>query len=211
MSMFITFEGIDFSGKTTQANLAVERLRSAGRPVLFVREPGGTALSERIRSILLEKHELSIDPVSELLLFNAARAQLVREVIRPALRAGTIVVCDRFYDSTTAYQGYGRSLPLDAVKAVNAFASGGTAPGLTLFVDVDPEEIRRRKAKDGHTPDRMERSGEEFYARVLGGYREIARAEPSRVVIVNGDGAIEETHAAVWAEIEQRLTARDNQ
>jgi dTMP kinase len=211
MRMFITFEGIDFSGKTTQAGLAVERLRSGGHQVLFVREPGGTGLSERIRSILLEKAHLAIDPVSELLLFNAARAQLVQEVIRPALSAGTIVVCDRFYDSTTAYQGYGRSLPLDAVKAVNAFASGGTAPDLTLFVDVDPEEIRRRKMKDGHTPDRMEQSGEEFYAKVVRGYREIARAEPSRVAVVSGDGTIEQTHGAIWAHIEQRLKTRDNQ
>jgi dTMP kinase len=211
MRMFITFEGIDFSGKTTQAGLAVERLRSGGHPVLFVREPGGTGLSERIRSILLEKHELSIDPVAELLLFNAARAQLVREIIRPALRAGTIVVCDRFYDSTTAYQGYGRTLPLDAVKAVNAFAAGSTVPDLTLFVDVDPEEIRRRRLKDGDAPDRMEQSGDDFYEKVVRGYREIARSEPSRVAVVNGDGAIERTHAAIWAHIEQRLTTGDNQ
>jgi dTMP kinase len=211
MPLFITFEGVDFSGKTTQANLAVDRLRAAGNTVLFVREPGGTGLSERIREILLEKTRLSIDPVAELLLFNAARAQLVREVIRPALAGGTVVVCDRFYDSTTAYQGYGRSLPLDSVKAVNAFASGGTVPDLTLFVDVDPAEIGRRKAANGHTPDRMEQSGEDFYAKVLHGYREIARAEPSRVVLVHGDGTIDQTHAAVWAEIERRLNAKDNQ
>jgi dTMP kinase len=210
-SMFITFEGIDFSGKTTQAGLAVERLRQSGKEVLFVREPGGTGLSERIRSILLEKTQLDIGPVSELLLFNAARAQLVREVILPSLRAGTIVVCDRFYDSTTAYQGYGRSLPLEAVKAVNAFASGGTAPDLTLFVDVGPEEIGRRKTSDGHSPDRMEEAGDDFYAKVVRGYKEIAREEPSRVVVVSGDGTIEQTQAAIWAHIEQRLTARENQ
>ena len=204
--MFITFEGIDFSGKTTQAGLAVERLRSTGREVLFVREPGGTALSERIRSILLEKTHLAIDPVAELLLFNAARAQLVREVIRPALDAGTTVVCDRFYDSTTAYQGYGRSLPLDAVKAVNAFAATGTLPDLTVFVDVNPGEIRRRKLQEGHSPDRMEDSGDDFFERVARGYREIARAEPSRVVVVSGDGTIDGTHAAIWEHIERRLT-----
>lgn len=205
--MFITFEGIDFSGKTTQATLAAGRLRSTGREVLLVREPGGTGLSERIRSILLDKAELSIDPVPELLLFNAARAQLVREVIRPALAAGTIVVCDRFYDSTTAYQGYGRDLPLGDVKAVNAFAAGGTVPDLTLFVDVDPAEILRRKARNGHSPDRMERSGDDFYAKVVRGYRDIARAEPARVVVVAGDGTIEATHGAVWAAIERKLTS----
>lgn len=205
--MFITFEGIDFSGKTTQATLAADRLRSTGREVLLVREPGGTGLSERIRSILLDKAELAIDPVPELLLFNAARAQLVREVIRPALAAGTIVVCDRFYDSTTAYQGYGRDLPLGDVKAVNAFAAGGTVPDLTLFVDVDPAEILRRKARNGHSPDRMERSGDDFYAKVVRGYRDIARAEPARVVVVAGDGTIEATHGAVWAAIERKLTS----
>jgi dTMP kinase len=211
MPLFITFEGVDFSGKTTQAALAVERLRADGREVLFVREPGGTDLSEMIRPILLEKNRIPIDPVAELLLFNAARAQLVREVIRPALTRGTLVVCDRFYDSTTAYQGYGRSLPLDAVKAVNAFASGGTVPDLTLFVDVGPLELGRRKARQGQTPDRMEESGDDFYAKVLIGYREIAGAEPSRVVIVSGDGTVEETHAAVWAKIEQRLNSKVTQ
>ena len=203
--MFITFEGIDFSGKTTQAGLAVERLTALGRSVKFIREPGGTELSERIRSILLEKSQIAIDPVSELLLFNAARAQLVRETILPALRAGVVVVCDRFYDSTTAYQGYGRDLPLPEVRAVNAFASGGTTPDLTLFVDVDPGEIRLRRMKAGGAPDRMERSGDSFFAKVAEGYRQIARDEPGRVVVIPGNGSVGETHAAVWAEIDRKL------
>ena len=210
--MFITFEGIDFSGKTTQAGLAVERLVSLGRRVKFVREPGGTELSERIRSVLLEKNHLSIDPVSELLLFSAARAQLVREVILPSLRDGMIVVCDRFYDSTTAYQGYGRDLPLDDVRTINRFTTAGTTPGLTLFVDVTPEQIRRRKLRDGQAPDRMERSGDAFYEKVAEGYRQIAREEPGRVVVIAGDGTVEETHEAVWREIGKKLTIiRDTQ
>jgi dTMP kinase len=208
--MFITFEGIDFSGKTTQATLAAERLVSAGRRVKFVREPGGTGLSERIRSILLEKNELEVDPVSELLLFSAARAQLVREVILPSLRDGMIVICDRFYDSTTAYQGYGRDLPIAEVTAINEFTTAGTTPDLTLFVDVGAEEILRRKRKAGHAPDRMERSGDAFYEKVLAGYRDIARKEPGRVAIITGDGSVEETHAAVWARIEEILTIRGN-
>ena len=204
--MFITFEGIDFSGKTTQAGLAVERLVSLGRRVKFVREPGGTELSERIRSVLLEKTRLAIDPVSEFLLFSAARAQLVREVILPSLQNGMIVVCDRFYDSTTAYQGYGRDLPLDGVKTINRFCTAGTTPDLTLFVDVGPEEIRQRKLRAGHAPDRMERSGDTFYEKVVHGYREIAREEPGRVVVIAGNGSVEETHEAIWREIEKKLT-----
>ncbi len=209
--MFITFEGIDFSGKSTQAVLVVNRLAAAGRSVRFVREPGGTELSERIRSILLDKGQIAVDPVSELLLFSAARAQLVREVIAPSLAAGMIVVCDRFYDSTTAYQGYGRDLPLGQVGTINAFSTSGTTPDLTLFVDVEPDEIRRRKLKAGGVPDRMERSGDAFYEKVIGGYRRIAAEEPGRVVVVAGSGPVEQTHAAIWAEIEKRLNIRGRQ
>lgn len=206
--MFITFEGIDFSGKSTQAGLAVERLISIGRSVRFVREPGGTELSERIRSILLDKGQLDIDPIAELLLFSAARAQLVREIIAPSLKAGMIVVCDRFYDSTTAYQGYGRDLPLPDVRAINDFSTSGTTPDLTLFVDVNPEEIRRRKLKSGDAPDRMERSGDAFYDKVVDGYRRIAAGEPDRVVVIAGSGPVEHTHAAIWGVIEKKLNSR---
>ncbi len=206
--MFITFEGIDFSGKSTQAGLAVDRLLSLGRSVRFVREPGGTELSVRIRSILLDKGQLAIEPVAELLLFSAARAQLVREVIAPSLAAGMIVVCDRFYDSTTAYQGYGRNLPLPQVRTINAFSTSGTTPDLTLFVDVGPEEIRRRRLTSGDAPDRMERSGDAFYDKVIDGYRRIALEEPERVVVIGGSGPVEQTHAAIWSAIEKKLNIR---
>ena len=161
--MFITFEGIDYSGKSTQAKLVADRLASAGRKVMLLREPGGTELSERIRALLLDRDAVPIDPLSELMLFSAARAQLVREVILPALREGTIVVCDRFYDSTTAYQGYGRNLPLDEIRTLNRLCTAGTTPDLTLFVDVDPDEIKQRKIRAGLKPDRMERSGDVFF------------------------------------------------
>lgn len=203
--MFITFEGIDFSGKSTQAQLAVERLRSAGHRVNFIREPGGTGLSERIRALLLDAKGIDIHPLGELLLFSAARAQLTAEVIIPALREGVIVVCDRFYDSTTAYQGYGRGLPLPDIRALHRFCTQGTTPDLTLFVDVDPSEIRARKEKAGHTPDRMESAGEEFFRRVVAGYHEIARQEPDRVVVVDGSGPVGDTGETVWTHIREKL------
>lgn len=205
--MFITFEGIDFSGKSTQAGLVADRLSSLGRKVILLREPGGTALSERIRSILLDRGNVPIDPLSELMLFSAARSQLVQEVILPALREGTIVVCDRFYDSTTAYQGYGRNLPLDEIRSLNRFSTAGTTPDLTLFVDVDPGEIRQRKIRAGHKPDRMESSGDHFFRMVAEGYRRIAREEPERVVVIGGMGSVEETHAEIWKHVEKHLPA----
>lgn len=204
-AMFITFEGIDFSGKSTQAKLATERLLHAGHRVKFVREPGGTDLSERIRDLLLSARDLRIHPLGELLLFSAARAQLTAEVIMPAILDGMIVVCDRFYDSTTAYQGYGRGLSLPDVKALHRFSTQGTTPDLTLFVDVDPAEIVARKRKAGHRPDRMESSGDDFFGRVVEGYRAIARTEPERVAVVDGNGTVERTHAAVWEHIEELL------
>jgi len=205
-SMFITFEGIDFSGKSTQAGLAASRLESLGRKVRLLREPGGTGLSERIRALLLDRDNVPIDPLSELMLFSAARAQLVQEVILPALREGTIVVCDRFYDSTTAYQGYGRNLPLDEIRSLNRFSTAGTTPDLTLFVDVEPAEIKQRKIRAGQTPDRMEQSGDVFFRKVAEGYRRIARDEPERVVVIGGMGTIEETHADIWKHVERILS-----
>ncbi len=167
--MFITFEGLDFSGKTTQATRFVERVKAdAQGSVLFLREPGGTRISERIREILLDREHLEMSPMAELLLFSASRSQLVQEVILPALGRGETVVCDRFYDSTTAYQGYGRGLDLQAIGRINAIASAGLVPDLTIFVDIPIEEIGRRKTAAGVPFDRMESGGGEFYrARAL--------------------------------------------
>ncbi|HLB00243.1 MAG TPA: dTMP kinase [Bacteroidota bacterium] len=204
--MFITFEGIDYSGKSTQAKLVADRLASAGRKVMLLREPGGTELSERIRALLLDRDAVPIDPLSELMLFSAARAQLVREVILPALREGTIVVCDRFYDSTTAYQGYGRNLPLDEIRTLNRLCTAGTTPDLTLFVDVDPDEIKQRKIRAGLKPDRMERSGDVFFRMVVDGYRRIARDEPDRLAVVPGHGPIAQIHEEIWKHVERKLS-----
>ncbi len=207
--MFITFEGLDFSGKTTQAERAVEKLRRLviveGMPHLvhFLREPGGTRISERIREILLDKTNLEMAELTELLLFSASRAQVVDQVIRPALQRGDTVVCDRYCDSTTAYQGYGRQVDLGMIQAVNAAATGGTMPDLTIIVDIPVEEISRRKDLAGIPFDRMESAGRAFYERVRLGYCALAAAEPGRVVTVDGTGSIEAIEQEVWKHIER--------
>jgi dTMP kinase len=197
--MFITFEGLDFSGKTTQAQRVVERLRKdASGNVVFLREPGGTKISERVREILLDKRNLEMSDMTELLLFAAGRAQVVREVIRPALEHGDIVICDRFLDSTTAYQGFGRGLDRQTVKAINHAAIGETMPDLTIFVDIPVSEIGVRKERAGLPFDRMESSGQEFYERVRAGYRSIALTEPDRVEVIDGMRGIDDVWNDVW-------------
>ncbi len=204
--MFITFEGIDCSGKTTQATLLVERLRELGKDVLFLREPGGTTISESIRTLLLDRRHPELTQRAELLLFSAARTQLVSQVIKPALASGRIVVCDRFVDSTTAYQGYGRGLDLGDVAAINRIALCGTTPDLTLFVDVSVEEVARRKSEAGLPADRMESAGTEFFARVRRGYQELATAESGRFVTIDGMQPIEQIRDAVWRAVQSKLS-----
>jgi len=204
--MFISFEGIDYSGKTTQAQLLLERLRENGRNVIFLREPGGTALSEKIRTILLDKSHTDISQKTELFLFSAARCQLVSEIIVKALKEGTTVVCDRFFDSTTAYQGYGRGLSLEEIKVVNRIATSGTAPDMTILVDIEVPEIRRRLEAAGLARDRMESAGDHFYDRVRNGYLSMARAEGKRFVIVDGMRPAEMIHEEIWNIVQQRFT-----
>jgi dTMP kinase len=202
--MFITFEGIDYSGKSTQAKLLVERLQQQGDDVMFLREPGGTAVSEKIRTILLDKKHLTMSQTAELLLFSAARSQLVQEIILPGLAERKIVVCDRFYDSTTAYQGYGRGLNLDHIRLINEFATSGLLPDVTFIVEIPVEEIARRRSLTGSSPDRMESSGENFYRKVFQGYRSIASAEPRRCVLLDGLHPVEQLHEKIWTIIQQR-------
>jgi dTMP kinase len=204
--MFLTFEGVDCSGKTTQAHILVDTLRAGGRgQVHFIREPGGTAISERLREILLDRNALELSELTELFLFSASRAQLVVEVIAPALARGEIVVCDRFSDSTTAYQGYGRGLDLDAIRRINGVATQGTEPDLTLVVDITVGEIEARKIAAGKLPDRMEASGREFYERVRAGYLSIARQHPERVVVIDGMRPVNEIALDVRRTVEQRF------
>jgi dTMP kinase len=211
---FITFEGTEGSGKTTQISLLAERLRSMGHTVRTLREPGGTPIGEEIRHTL--KHSPAnhaMTPEAELLLMNASRAQLVREVIRPALAAGEIVLCDRFYDSTTAYQGYGRQLDLPMVKRIIEVAVGETRPDLTLLFVV-PHQVSeaRRLARQPTLPlpfkrDRMEEADQSFFARVAQGYQAIAATEPQRVRQFDATGDVASIQAAIW-KLVQPLVAR---
>jgi dTMP kinase len=203
--MFISFEGLDGSGKTTQAALLVDRLRNQNYIVEFFREPGGTEISERIREILLDKKNLGMSQITELFLFSSARAQLVNQVIKPALLDGKIVICDRYVDSTTAYQGYGRGLRLGAVKTINAVATFGLLPEITFLIDVPIDEIIERRHKSGVAIDRMESSGREFYEKVRQGYLELAKEEPKRVQLIDGSLPVEIVQDEIWKTLSVRL------
>ena len=199
---FITFEGGEGCGKSTQIRRLKEALEKEGVEVLLTREPGGTWLSEEIRHLIKDQMTDAPCDRSELLLFLAARAQLVRNVIRPALEAGKWVLSDRFSDSTLAYQGYGRGLPLDDLRQMNDFACEGLKPDLTLLLDVDPEvsraRMRSREAATNTTADRMERAGEEFHARLRAGFATLAKAEPDRIVTIDANGTPDEVWEGVW-------------
>jgi dTMP kinase len=207
--LFLTFEGTEGSGKSTQIPLLAERLRSLGRHVRTLREPGGTPIGEEIRHTLKHsKANEAMTPEAELLLMNASRAQLVREVIRPALAAGEIILSDRFYDSTTAYQGYGRQLDLKMVRSIIDAAVGDTRPDLTLLFLL-PYEVaeQRRLARQPTLPmsiqrDRIEEAGRSFFERAAKGYEAIAAAEPDRVRTVDANGTVKEISAKVWKLVE---------
>jgi len=199
---FITFEGGEGCGKSTQVRRLREKLAEAGVDVLLTREPGGTWLSEEVRHLIKDQTTDAPCDRCELLLFLAARAQLVRNVIRPALAAGTWVISDRFSDSTLAYQGYGRGLPLDVLRQANDFACEGLKPDLTLFLDVTPEvaqaRMHAREEATHTTADRIERAGDAFHARLRAGFQELAKAEPERVVTIDAGGTVDEVWESVW-------------
>jgi dTMP kinase len=208
--MLISFEGIDGSGKSTQARLLSDRLMREGRHALLVREPGGTRLSERVRALLLDP-DLSIEPFAELLLFSAARAQLVAEQIRPALAAGHTVICDRFFDSTTAYQGAGRELEDAAwIHEFNLRVTNGLVPHRTYLFDIDPDLAlarcsERTAAEGSEGTDRMESAERAFHERVAEGYRLLARREPERILVIDGTQSVETLHILVWKDFEARF------
>lgn len=202
--LFITFEGIEGSGKTTQHRLLCEELERRGLPVIAVREPGGTAVGDRVREIVLAPQLAEMTAEAEALLYAASRSQLVHQVIEPALKAGKVVVCDRYLDSSIAYQVYGRGLDVDFVLNANR-AARAVPPRITFLVDIDVETGLARATEA--TADRIEQLGIDFHRRVAEGYRKIAASEPSRFRIVDGSLPVEELRAIIITEVESEFEA----
>lgn len=202
---FITFEGGEGCGKSTQVAKVAEALAARGIDVVRVREPGGTPLAERVRGLLKDESDDPPCDRAELLLFLAARAQLVTNVIRPALDAGKWVVSDRFSDSTFAYQGYGRGMDLDVIRVANAFACDGVVPDLTLLMEVSPDvaarRMRSRETATQTSADRIERAGDAFHSRLRAGFEALADAEPQRIVRIDANGTVDEVWETVWKHL----------
>ncbi|KEF33539.1 thymidylate kinase [Deinococcus sp. RL] len=201
--LFLTFEGPEGAGKSTQLRHLAARLAAAGLPHTVTREPGGTPLGTRVRGVLLDP-ALGIDPLPEFLLYSASRAQLVREVLRPALARGEVVLCDRYADSSLAYQGAGRGLDPGFLQAVTAAATGGLTPDLTVLLDLDPALGLRRAARRGQ-PDRLEQADLAFHERVRRGFLALAAAEPGRFLVLDAARDEAELAEAIWRAVAQRL------
>ncbi len=205
--MFITFEGIDFSGKTTQTLLLANFLQKNGYKVITIREPGGTPFAENLREILLAK-STNIDSLSELFLFEAARADLVSKVIKPALDKDYVVLCDRFYDSSVAYQGYGRGLPIQFISECNYYATKGLVPDLTFLLDIDINVLTLRSGK--FEKDRFETSGIAFLQKVIDGFREIASQNTNRFYVIDGRKDIESISKEIFDIVIKKLGERND-
>ena len=207
--MFITFEGVDGCGKTTQVRLTADYLRQCGYAVLLTREPGGTPIGDQIRRVLLDKMEnTQMNARTELLLFCASRAQLVAEIITPHLQSGGIVIADRYMDSTYAYQGYGHGLPLEALRSIINFATGGLLPDLTLLLEITPEAALKRRTDGtlfGETWNRLDDMEMAFHRRVHKGYRELLLREPARFAEINAAEAPEVVQTAIRQVLAERL------
>lgn len=202
--MFITFEGIDGSGKSTQISRLKERLEEEGRLVKVFRDPGGTVVSEQVREILLNP-DYDIDPVTELLLFSAARSQLMAEKVLPGIEEGTIIILDRFYDSTIAYQGYGReSVALEEIHKINRIASHKRKPDLTVYMDIPLKKAKRRMAKQ---KDRMEQAGDPFFKKVIQGFRDLAETE-DRFFTVDSTQPADQVHDRIWKQVQELVSQR---
>ncbi len=202
---FITFEGSEGCGKSTQVQRLAARLERAGVPYLVTREPGGTPIGETIRELLqFAPHGGGMTPQTELLLFEASRSQLVRETIKPTLESGLCVIADRFFDSTTVYQGVARKLDQEIVERLNAFAVGDCVPNVTFVLDVDAETAGSRM-QEPRRADRMEQESTEFYDRVRTGYRELAARDPHRIVLIDGARPVDEVENEIWEMISVRF------
>lgn len=204
--LFLSLEGMDASGKSTQLKLLVERLEQEGIPYLLNREPGGSPIGQQIREILLDPNNACLSPITELLLYFANRAQNVDQAIRPALAAGKLVLSDRYTDSTLAYQGSARGLGLDVVRQLHSIACRQTEPALTLYVRVHPEVSAARMGTQ--SKDRLESEGAGFHQRVFEAYEALAAAEPDRIVTVDGERAAEAVAADIWAIVKGRWDDR---
>lgn len=199
--ILITFEGIDYSGKTTQAKKLFNYLKRKGHKVILLREPGGEKVSENIRQVLLSSRNTEMNPLTELLLYEAARAQLVSRIILPALRQGKLVICDRFYDSSLAYQGYGRGLDIKMIDYLNEVSVSGLKPDLTILIDIPIKVFTSRMRQNNKKKDRIEKEKIDFYKTVRDGYLKTARKEKKRFKVMDGMGAIEE----VWQEVKKSV------
>jgi dTMP kinase len=206
--MFITFEGIDNSGKTTQARMLYNYFKRKGVNSLLIREPGGTKISERIRKILLDREHLEMIPLTEFLLFSASRTQLVSEVIKPNLKKNTYVICDRYYDSSTSYQGYGGRLNLKLIKEVNDFATGYLKPDITFLINIPPKTALARQRKRGKKLDRIESKKLAFYNKVYRGFLNIARKEPRRFIIIDGNKGKPQIHGEIVQVLNQKSKSK---
>jgi len=206
---FISFEGIDFSGKSTQIKILLERLKSHKINPLIVREPGGTRISEKIRELLLSPSHSEMVERSEILLYEAARAQLVHEVILPQLEQGRFVIADRFYDSTTAYQGSGRDLPRKFVLELNRFATSELKPYRTFFIDITPEMAQQRQIEKRHAQDRLESGGLNFFKKTREGYLQLCNEEPERFIKINGMRKTEEIASDIWKGVSEIWNLED--
>jgi len=206
VSLFITFEGPEGSGKTTQIRLLAELLEAEGLAVTTTREPGGTRIGNAVRALLLDPAHTEMSPRAEALLFQAARAQLVDEVIQPALIAGNVVLCDRYADSTLAYQGYGHGQELEPLRRLGAFATGGLLPDLTVYLDIDVQAgLARKRAGAAEEWNRMENKALAFHQRVRDGYLRLAADEPARWLVVDAGQQVAAIHAAVAARVSTLL------
>lgn len=201
--LFITLEGPEGAGKTTQLARLEARLRETGRRVTVTREPGGTPLGLRVREVVLDP-ALDMGPLSEFLLYSASRAQLVQDVLRPALERGDVVLCDRYFDSSLAYQGAGRGLPLALLRDLTREVTGGLTPDLTVLLDLDPALGLERAAQRGQ-PDRLEKADLAFHKRVRAGFLELAQAEPQRFAVLDAAQGADAVEAELWAAVESKL------
>ena len=204
-ALFISFEGIDYSGKSTQIDLLTKKLEELGKPYITLREPGGTVIGEKIRDILLDREADEMTPETELLLYSAARAQLVRQEVIPHLEKGYVVILDRFFDSTLAYQGYGRDLPVNKIEQITDFAVEMNVPDLTFYLRLTVEEMKKRKNIAGRTDDRLEANSHQFFEKIISGYDELSVKYRDRFISIDAGKPEEDVFIEIWNKVESYL------